>query len=300
MRKPRTTSATARNLHRVVPMTSKAQRKQSVERKPLTFQHPTRTQDAMEPELQVLPMLLYLLLNREQQGRRRQPKVQDVSCSLRQLPTGDDSHVSCGALSEHVAGLVAVVAAVSVAVVHVSAPVGGHSRMSPAASDGCPLGMMLGSVAEAADVQLVVQVAVSTAIQVDVVVDRRDDSGPSAGASVPCADLLFALCPFPTFDGAAVPLALSPFGLEEPLLGGWCGVSLRHVGTFFTLAGGGMACSLALLGGTLAALMGAGRDVTGLAETTVLDDLVAEVVGWDLDSLALGEGRGGGVGKRSM
>ncbi|KAJ1112859.1 hypothetical protein NDU88_001120 [Pleurodeles waltl] len=62
-----------------------------------------------------------------------------------------------------------------------------------------------------------------------------------------------------------------------------------------------MACSLASLGGTLAALMGAACDVTGLAETTVLGDLVAEVLGWDLDSLSLGEGREGrGVGKRSM
>ncbi|KAJ1115864.1 hypothetical protein NDU88_004085 [Pleurodeles waltl] len=71
------------------------------------------------------------------------------------------------ALSVQVAGLVAVVAVVSVAemmpVVHVSAPVEGDSRMSPAASDSCPLGMMLGTVAEAADMQVVVQVAVSTA-----------------------------------------------------------------------------------------------------------------------------------------
>ncbi|KAJ1139062.1 hypothetical protein NDU88_005439 [Pleurodeles waltl] len=50
---------------------------------------------------------------------------------------------------------------------------------------------------------------------------------------------------------------------------------------------------MASLGGTLASLMGAARDVTGLAETTVLEDLVAEVLGWDLDILDLGEGRGG-------
>ncbi|KAJ1205220.1 hypothetical protein NDU88_000655 [Pleurodeles waltl] len=65
-------------------------------------------------------------------------RVQDVSCSCGRLPTGDDSHVSCGG-TEHVAGLVAVVAAVSVvellAVVDLSAPVEGHSRTSPAASD---------------------------------------------------------------------------------------------------------------------------------------------------------------------
>ncbi|KAJ1098028.1 hypothetical protein NDU88_003144 [Pleurodeles waltl] len=125
------------------------------------------------------------------------------------------------ALSEHVAGL--VVSAGSVAemlpVVHVSAPVEGDSRTSPAASYSCPLEMMLGTVGEAADVQVAVQVAVSTAIQVAVLFARR-------------------------------------------------------------------------LFGTLAALMGAVRDVTGLAETTVLEDLVTEVLGWDLDILALGEGRG--------
>ncbi|KAJ1139011.1 hypothetical protein NDU88_005389 [Pleurodeles waltl] len=144
------------------------------------------------------------------------------------------------ALSEHVAGLVAVVAAVSVVemlpVVNVSAPVEGDSRMSPAASDGCPLGMMLGTVAEAADVQVAMQVAVSTAVQVAVLVARRGDSSPSAGGSMPCADFPLALCSFPTLDVAAGPLALSPFGLEEALLGGWCGFSLWHVGTFFTLA----------------------------------------------------------------
>ncbi|KAJ1143357.1 hypothetical protein NDU88_009666 [Pleurodeles waltl] len=79
-----------------------------------------------------------------------------------------------------------------------------------------------------------------------------------------------------------------------------CGFSLRDVGTFFTLAGGGMACSLASLGGTLAALMGGALDETGVAGTTVLGDLVAEALGWDLESLAVWEGQGGGVGKRSM
>ncbi|KAJ1188065.1 hypothetical protein NDU88_004830 [Pleurodeles waltl] len=55
-----------------------------------------------------------------------------------------------------------------------------------------------------------------------------------------------------------------------------------------------MDCSLASLGGTLAALMGGALDETGVVGTTVLGDLVAEVLGLDLESLALGEGRGGG------
>ncbi|KAJ1205038.1 hypothetical protein NDU88_000473 [Pleurodeles waltl] len=69
-----------------------------------------------------------------------------------------------------------------------------------------------------------------------------------------------------------------------------CGFSLRDMGTFFTLAGGGM--SLASLRGTLAALMGGALDDPAVAGTTVPGDLVAEVLGWDLESLALGEGRG--------
>ncbi|KAJ1118682.1 hypothetical protein NDU88_006870 [Pleurodeles waltl] len=219
-------------------------------------------------------------------------------------------------LSEHVAGLVAVLAEVSVAavlaVVHVSAPVEGHSRTSPAASDGCPLGKMLGTVAEAADVQVVVQVAVQVAVQlavlvavqvvvlvavqvvvmvavqvvvfaavqVGVVIDRRGDTSPSVGATVPCPDLLFGFCPYPPFDGAAGVLPLSPFVLEEPLVAGRCGFSLRDVGTFFTLAGGRM--SLASQGNTLAALMGGALDVPTVAGTTVPEDLVAEGLGWDL------------------
>ncbi|KAJ1164577.1 hypothetical protein NDU88_005013 [Pleurodeles waltl] len=145
------------------------------------------------------------------------------------------------ALSEHVAGQVAVGAAVSAVemlpVVHVSAPVEGDSRMSPAASDGCPLGIMLGTVAEAADMQVAVQVAVvATAVEVAVQSCRRGDTSSSPGGSVPRADFPLALCPFPTLEVAAGTLALSSFVLDEALLGGWCGFSLRHVGPFFTLA----------------------------------------------------------------
>ncbi|KAJ1092359.1 hypothetical protein NDU88_005470 [Pleurodeles waltl] len=197
--------------------------KQDLKWKPLTSRHPTKNQGAMEPELQVLPMLVYLLLYQEQQRRRRRPQMSPAAwdgCPLVMLAMS-----SVVALSDHVAGLVTVVAAVSVVdmlpVVNVSAPVEGDSRNSPAASDGCSLEMMLGTVAEAADVQMAVQVAVSTAVQVAVLVARRGDSSPSAGDSVPCPDFPFALCPFPTLDVAAGPLALSPFGLEEALLSGW-------------------------------------------------------------------------------
>ncbi|KAJ1190306.1 hypothetical protein NDU88_007044 [Pleurodeles waltl] len=132
------------------------------------------------------------------------------------------------------------------------------------------------------------QLAVFTAIQVGVVVDRKCDTGPSVVATMPSPDLLFCLWPFPTFDGAAVVLPLSPFVFAEPLEAGSFGFSLRDVGTFFTLAGGGM--SLPSVRGTLAALMGGALDDPAVAGTTVPGDLVAEVLGWDLESLALGEG----------
>ncbi|KAJ1155651.1 hypothetical protein NDU88_008380 [Pleurodeles waltl] len=169
---------------------------------------------------------------------------------------------------------------------------------------------MLGTVAEAVDVQVAVQVDVQvavvvagqvevfTAVQVGVVVDRRVDTSPSVGATMPCPDLLICFCHFPTFDGAAGVLPLSPFVSAEPLVAGRCGFSLWDEGTFFTLAGGRM--SLASQGCTLAALMGGTLDDPAVAGTTVPGDLVAEVLGWDLESLALGKDGEGGVGKRSM
>ncbi|KAJ1149097.1 hypothetical protein NDU88_001915 [Pleurodeles waltl] len=123
-------------------------------------------------------------------------------------------------------------------------------------------GKRLGTVAEAVDVpeafqvavRVAVQVAVFAAVQVGVDVDRRCDTGSSVGATMPTPDLPFCFWPFPTFDGGAVVLPLSPFIFAEPLVDGGFGFSLRDVDTFFTLAGGGM--SLPSLRGTLAALMG--------------------------------------------
>ncbi|KAJ1088210.1 hypothetical protein NDU88_001369 [Pleurodeles waltl] len=50
--------------------------------------------------------------------------------------------------------------------------------------------------------------------------------------------------------------------------------------------------SLLSLRGTLAALMVGALHDPAVAGTTVPGDVVAEVLGWDLESLALGEGRG--------
>ncbi|KAJ1206708.1 hypothetical protein NDU88_002109 [Pleurodeles waltl] len=148
------------------------------------------------------------------------------------------------------------------------------------------------------EVQVAVQVVVFSAIQVGVDVDRRCDTGPSVSATMPSPDLPFSFWPFPSFDGGAALLPLSPFVFPDPLVAGVFGFSLQDVGTFFTLAGGGM--PLPSLRGTLAALMVGALHDPAVAGTTVPGDVVAEVLGWDLESLALGEGRGGGVGKRSM
>ncbi|KAJ1150870.1 hypothetical protein NDU88_003657 [Pleurodeles waltl] len=274
---------------------SKARRKHYTERKPLTSRHPTRNQDAMDSELHVLRMLVFLLLYQEQDRRHRQPRKSPPASDG--FPLGMAAMSAVVPLSKHVAGLVAVLAAVSVAEVHVSAPVEGHSRTFPAAPESCQAGgcqvvvLVVVLVVVQVAVLVAVQVAVFTAVQVDVVVERRGDSSSSVGATMPCPHLLFGLCPFSTFDGAASVLTLSPFVLEEPLVAGRCSFTLPDVGTFFTLAGGGM--SLASLGGTLAALMGGALDDPAVAGTTVPGDLVTEVTGLDLESLALGEELGG-------
>ncbi|KAJ1154587.1 hypothetical protein NDU88_007333 [Pleurodeles waltl] len=113
--------------------------------------------------------------------------------------------------------------------------------------------VVLAAVLVAVQVVLQVAVAVFSAVQVGVDVDTRCDTGPSVGAPMSSPDLPFSLWPFPTFDGGAVVLPLSPFIFADPLVAGVFGFSLWDVGTFLTLAGGGM--SLPLLRGTLAALM---------------------------------------------
>ncbi|KAJ1205024.1 hypothetical protein NDU88_000459 [Pleurodeles waltl] len=173
---------------------------------------------------------------------------------------------------------------------HVSSPAEGESRMSPAASDGCPPGKRLGTVAVAVDVPEAVQVVVFVPVQVGVDVDRRCDTSSSVCATMPSPDLPFWFWPFPTFDGGAVVLPLSPFVFADPLVAGGFGFSLSDVGTFFTLAGGRM--SLPSLLGTLAALMvGALHDST-VAGITVPGDVLAEVLGWDQESLAQGKDGG--------
>ncbi|KAJ1134593.1 hypothetical protein NDU88_001044 [Pleurodeles waltl] len=121
-------------------MTSKAPRKQSLEGKPLIFQHSAKNQDATDPELQVLPMLVYLLIKEDggDDHRSRTAPADSDGCTL-----GMGLRSDRVALAVHVAVLMVVQVAVSVAemlpvlaVVQVTVVVDGDTIPSLAASDG--------------------------------------------------------------------------------------------------------------------------------------------------------------------
>ncbi|KAJ1208343.1 hypothetical protein NDU88_003729 [Pleurodeles waltl] len=145
----------------------------------------------------------------------------------------------------------------------------------------------------AASVTAVLVVASVTAVLVAVLVAIL--SAVQVGIDV---DLPLIFWPFPTLDGGAAVLPLSTFVLPEPLVAGVFAFSPRDVGNFFTFGGGGM--SLPLLRGTLAALLLGALKKPAVAGTTVPSDVVAEVLGWDLERRALWDGPGGGVGKMSI
>ncbi|KAJ1200599.1 hypothetical protein NDU88_004422 [Pleurodeles waltl] len=68
--------------------------------------------------------------------------------------------------------------------------------------------------------------------------------------------------------------------------------AVQDVGNFLNFGGGGM--SLPSLHGTLAALLLGTLQKPAVAGTTVPGDVVAEVLGWDLERRALGDRQGGG------
>ncbi|KAJ1092567.1 hypothetical protein NDU88_005677 [Pleurodeles waltl] len=119
---------------------------------------------------------------------------------------------------------VAVLAVVSAAgmlpvlgMVQVLVAVEGDTWPSPAASDGCPLGMMMLTVVVAMAgqvvVQMVVQVAVSAAVpaaeQVAGLSVLMVGTSPSPGASDAWSALPWVLFPLPTLADAAGTLALA-------------------------------------------------------------------------------------------
>ncbi|KAJ1207315.1 hypothetical protein NDU88_002706 [Pleurodeles waltl] len=165
--------------------------------------------------------------------------------------------------------LTAVLAAVSVAAVLVAGSLTAvllKGTVSAVLARGSVSGVL-------AAVQVAVPVPVLSAVQVGIDVD-----------------LPFIFRPFPTLDGGAAVLPLSTFVLPEPLVAGVFVLSLHDVGNFFCFGGGGM--SLPSLLGTLAALLLGTLQNPAIAGTTVPGDVVAEVLGWDLERRALGEGRG--------
>ncbi|KAJ1154156.1 hypothetical protein NDU88_006910 [Pleurodeles waltl] len=183
--------------------------------------------------------------------------------------------------------------------------VGGGSSPSPAASDGCPLGLLLLVVvllAVQVAVLAVVQLVVLAAVQVAVLAAVVGGSSPSPAASDGLSAMAGVVCPFlPLAHGGAslllpagVPfLPLLAGGASFPLLAGVPFLPLLDGGPFLPLAGGA---------GTLAVLTGASLEPlipAVAAETTVAVEWVAEALGWVLAILAPSEGRGeaGGIGQ---
>ncbi|KAJ1182090.1 hypothetical protein NDU88_007285 [Pleurodeles waltl] len=111
-------------------------------------------------------------------------------------------------------------------------------------------------------------------------------------------DLLTFLWPFPTLEGVAADSTLPPVPLGVALLAGVFPLSRRALANFLCLTGGGL--SVLWPRATLAALVAGALQIPVTTGTTGPGDVVAVVLGWDLESRALGGRRGGGgEGKRS-
>ncbi|KAJ1102089.1 hypothetical protein NDU88_007145 [Pleurodeles waltl] len=264
-------------------MPSKAQRKQYPEGKPLTSRHSTKYQDAMEPKLHVLLMLVYLLIYQEYERRwGRRPcgacgggcghasgcagggsghgagscagsgggRIQPFSWSLRRLPTGAaaaDSSGACGSAGGGASGGASGGAA------------GGAGHGAGGSAGGCAGSHQVFTC--------------------------------SLGR-LKC--LAWGFLPLPHLADGDVILSLAAGVLEVALLGGCGSFPLLDAVPLFTLPGGGMALALAGVGGTLAGLTGAPFEPLIAVGTTADVDLVAEVLAWVLATLARGGGWGGG------
>ncbi|KAJ1218499.1 hypothetical protein NDU88_006077 [Pleurodeles waltl] len=120
-------------------------------------------------------------------------RVQDVSCKLGRLPTGDAADVRCsgtgwarrGAGGDGFGGVCGGDPDSGAGV----CTCGGRHQAVSCILEGCPLEMILVTVVEAAAMQVVVQVvvvaAVPTTVQVAGLACGRGDTSPSPGGSVP-------------------------------------------------------------------------------------------------------------------
>ncbi|KAJ1122075.1 hypothetical protein NDU88_000579 [Pleurodeles waltl] len=100
-------------------------------------------------------------------------------------------------------------------------------------------------------------------------------------------DLPVFLCPFSTLDGGAAVFPLLTVLLGEALVVDVFPFSCRALANFLCFLGGGL--SVVWLLGTLAALLLGALQKLVTAGTTVPANVVAEVLGWDLERWALGD-----------
>ncbi|KAJ1104271.1 hypothetical protein NDU88_001683 [Pleurodeles waltl] len=100
-------------------------------------------------------------------------------------------------------------------------------------------------------------------------------------------DLLVLLCPFPTLDGGAAVSTPPTVPLGAALVADFFPLSRQALANFLCFTGGGL--SLPWLLATLAALLPGALQKPVTTGTTGPADVVAEVLGWDLESRALGD-----------
>ncbi|KAJ1189211.1 hypothetical protein NDU88_005961 [Pleurodeles waltl] len=100
-------------------------------------------------------------------------------------------------------------------------------------------------------------------------------------------DLPVLLCPFPTLDGGAAVSTLPIVPRGAALVAGFFPLSRRALANFLCFTGGGL--SVLWLLATLAALLPGTLQKLVTTGTTGRADVVAEVLGWDLERRALGD-----------
>ncbi|KAJ1118377.1 hypothetical protein NDU88_006568 [Pleurodeles waltl] len=100
-------------------------------------------------------------------------------------------------------------------------------------------------------------------------------------------DLPVLLCPFPTLDGGAAVSTLPTVPLGAASVADFFPLSRRALANFLCFTGGGL--SVLWLLATLAALLPGALQKPVTTGTTGPADVVAEVLGWDLERRALGD-----------
>ncbi|KAJ1140967.1 hypothetical protein NDU88_007304 [Pleurodeles waltl] len=249
----------------------------------------------MEPELQVLPALVYLLIYQEFQkggsndlgldsilrrlrlqtggsagagggaasgGGRLQPFI----CSLGWLPTGAATAGSGPTVSRAGGGACGGACGGVGSSAYGGAGRGG-GRLQPffcslrqlptGAAPADSRGASGSAGGGACGCACAGLLAVLAALQVAGLVVVLVATRPSPAASDGSSALPGVFCPFLTLTDGGVTSALTAGFFKEAFLGGSCSLPVLHAGPFFPLAGGGRLLFFAGVGGTLAGLMGA-------------------------------------------